>query len=1317
MEPRTSRIACLACAALSAALHLSASAFPSAVSTGDVIISEFAAATSARLLTWTDDGRPRMGMRPQWHEVTFDDREWRAGRGGLGYRAAGAGTSVTCPAGSVSCYLRHAFVPSPADLERGDPVILTIDFEEGFVAYLNGVEIKRRAVEAPGGFSYHDQFASHTLRTAGVPESFAIGIASNVLRTGTNVLAVHVHWVSSGATWRAIPSLAFSNAPATTFVHATNIWRYSPGNVEPVGGVREPPEGVDWIELWNRGTSNVPLAGWSLTDDPALPRKWVFPQIVLTAGQYLVVQASGLGLPATNGYGPHTTFELGSGGEYLALFDNASPPRARTLFSPGYPDQSYFHSCGIVDGAGQEYRYLSRATPGQPNDTGETFDTILPEPVFDMPQGFYDGAIDVAVITREPGAFVRYTTDGREPTLSNGYLYTGPVHLAVTNCALRARAFRPGSIPSRTASRAYLLNQPAVIKTLPAFVMIGDEERDFFCPHGVMAVSGGYSNWWSGTNWAEHADWYKNGIYRGQAYERPIVTSFINPADNSGFVDVGGGIRAAGEAARLNNKLGTNWASSVYKYNLKIYFRGRYGSDRLYYHLFPESTRDAYSAIAFRGAVADDCINPAVKDELIKRIHLDCGQMTFHGTYANLFINGTFKTYYNVCERPDIEFFQDYYGGEAWEYWKPPRQKPVDQSYWNGLRDFVKAATNDPALYKNFAFVDARVDLASFADYLLVCTYSAVQDWPGHNYVMSRPIMPGGKYRFYSWDNGSGFNASKVTNDHFAEKVLLASQWTSSAPVTILFSFLKRSPEGRLFFADRINKHFFHGGALSDQNVSNRFAALREVVRPMVFYQQKSFNNDVETKWIPQRRAAIFRDYVAQGIWPTNIIPPEFSQHGGWVSNGFPVAIVNSNEAGIVYYTTDASDPRGTTGIVQGITYAGPFAIDRTTTVKARVLDGDVWSPLTEATFSVTDCYAHVAINEVLAHARPPLEGAVELFNAGTTDVAIGGWHLSDHALNLRKYRIPDGTVISARSYHVFYEFQFNAAPGTPSCFALNERGGEVHLTSPEEPPFHHTSVSFGGSEDGVSFGPHVTSDGMGQFTAMRETSFGTDVRPGDPPSRSNEFRSGAGAANPGPLIGPVIISEIMYHPAAGGDEFIELYNSAPSNIVLCHAAQPALPWSIEDDGGAAFALPWACAIASQSYVVIVGEGIDPDAFRTKHAVPEEVPVLGPCLRSFGNGGDCVKLFKPDSTLPAGYAPVLVEEVPYRDGSPWPREADGDGPSLQRISPESFSADPSSWQAGVPGGSPGRAVPEPACIGVLLLSFLAQRRRGAENTH
>ncbi len=49
----------------------------------------------------------------------------------------------------------------------------------------------------------------------------------------------------------------------------------------------------DWAELYNPGTTEVRLAGWWFTDDPALPNRWVFPDVSIPAKGYLLVWLSG----------------------------------------------------------------------------------------------------------------------------------------------------------------------------------------------------------------------------------------------------------------------------------------------------------------------------------------------------------------------------------------------------------------------------------------------------------------------------------------------------------------------------------------------------------------------------------------------------------------------------------------------------------------------------------------------------------------------------------------------------------------------------------------------------------------------------------------------------------------------------------------------------------------------------------------------------------------------------------------------------------------------------------------------------------------
>jgi hypothetical protein len=49
----------------------------------------------------------------------------------------------------------------------------------------------------------------------------------------------------------------------------------------------------DWIELYNSGSQPVNLSGYGLTDNPANPFKWVFPEYIMQPGAYLLIFASG----------------------------------------------------------------------------------------------------------------------------------------------------------------------------------------------------------------------------------------------------------------------------------------------------------------------------------------------------------------------------------------------------------------------------------------------------------------------------------------------------------------------------------------------------------------------------------------------------------------------------------------------------------------------------------------------------------------------------------------------------------------------------------------------------------------------------------------------------------------------------------------------------------------------------------------------------------------------------------------------------------------------------------------------------------------
>ena len=329
--------------------------------------------------------------------------------------------------------------------------------------------------------------------------------------------------------------------------------------------------------------------------------------------------------------------------------------------------------------------------------------------------------------------------------------------------------------------------------------------------------------------------------------------------------------------------------------------------------------------------------------------------------------------------------------------------------------------------------------------------------------------------------------------------------------------------------------------------------------------------------------------------------------------------------------------------------------------------------------------YGVIVINEVLTHTDPPLEDAIELYNASASEtVHIGGWYLSDNDANLKKFRVPNGTMLDPGDYVVFYEEDFNSDTNDPSCFEISSHGEEIWLSSADlggTLTGYRTREKFGAAANGVSFGRHVRVDGETDFVATSNRTFGMDN-----PSTLAEFRTGTGLSNTYPRVGPVVINELMYHPAVGGDEFVELLNITGADVPLYDPANPSNTWRL----GAAvdYVFPTNTVLSTNAYALVVG--IAPSAFRLKYGIPAAVPVFGPYDGKLNNAGESVKLYRPDTPEADGTVPfVRVDRVKYNDRSPWPRTADGDGPSLERIAPKRYGNDPYNWTVGYPGGTPG----------------------------
>lgn len=310
-----------------------------------------------------------------------------------------------------------------------------------------------------------------------------------------------------------------------------------------------------------------------------------------------------------------------------------------------------------------------------------------------------------------------------------------------------------------------------------------------------------------------------------------------------------------------------------------------------------------------------------------------------------------------------------------------------------------------------------------------------------------------------------------------------------------------------------------------------------------------------------------------------------------------------------------------------------------------------------------------VLINEVLTHTDPPLQDSIELYNPNGVPVDVGHWFITDARATPGKFQIPPGTMIAADGYLVLTEADFNTGP---QPFTFDSHGEEAYLYSAAEggvlTGYSH-GVSFGASQNGVSFGRYVTSEGEIEYPAQAYLTLGS--------------------ANAGPRVGPVVINEVMYHPAAGKAEFVELKNISGSAVTLHDPANPSNTWKI---AGLGYSFPPNTTIPAGGVLLVVSG--DAGAFRTSNSVPAGIQVLAQFGGELKNEGESLQLQFPDTpeTGVGGtvYVPyVTMDEVSYEPFAPWPTAAAGSGASIERIFQESYGNDPANWRASTGGGSTG----------------------------
>ena len=361
----------------------------------------------------------------------FEDSDWLLSSGGVGFeRTSGYQDYFTLDlleqmyARNATCYVR---IPFTVDMGTGGsrtaPTSLTLNvrYDDGFIAYLNGVEVARRNFDGTPAWNSRAS-ASHSDSAAVIFENIDISDFTDSLQQGDNLLAIHAmnssttsadflisvellasgdesdddadegvfeytgpitlphsaqvkSRVLDGETWSALNEAVYAIGPVAENLRITEIM-YNP-----------PDANEEFIELQNIGTETINLNLVSFTNGI----DFTFPGIELTAGEYVVVVRDRSVFEAKYGRNINIagqyTGRLDNAGERIELIDAIGRMILDFRYENGWrstTDGEGF-SLTIIDAADTEPNNWSEKDSWRPSayeggSPGQNDDGVIPNP-------------------------------------------------------------------------------------------------------------------------------------------------------------------------------------------------------------------------------------------------------------------------------------------------------------------------------------------------------------------------------------------------------------------------------------------------------------------------------------------------------------------------------------------------------------------------------------------------------------------------------------------------------------------------------------------------------------------------------------------------------------------------------------------------------------------------------------------------------------------------------------------------------------------------------------------------------------------------
>ena len=999
----------------------------------------------------------------------------------------------------------------------------------------------------------------------------------------------------------------------------------------------------DWIEIQNRSSVPLDIGDYYLSNNERFPQQWQFPKnTVIPAQGFFTLFASDVEItdPQLDERGwLHTDFKLGLEPEYLALLD--ADGRILDLFGDEYAEQVPGVSFGISSTG--EKGYLTTPTPGADNTAA--YLGLTPDTQFDVDRGFYQAPFRVEITTNDPNFEIRYTFDGTPPTANNGYVYDGPILIDGTT-TLRAATVREGYLTSDVDTQSYIFldqvaRQPALPQTGPSWAhnsypeiwestiqrrkyradyemdpeVIDDPQyanrlKESLTALPTLSVTLPAEDIFGGA-----------GLYSNTnlSTEKGGSAEFFFPDGRIGF-QIGVGLRMQGGASRNAEHT---------KHSMSLRFREDYGSGQLDYPLFEGSPVSQFDSIHLRARYNNSWIHwdqaqrdrgSMIREMWMRQTMLAAGQPAAgHGRYVHLYLNGLYWGVYEMHERQDANHYAAYFGGEPHQYAATNGLTAVDGHITRPLTPVSKIVDSG-----DWERTQEVLDIDNHIRFNIVHQYGGNQDFkPDGNWRAAGGGTANAPWQFYMWDSERVLESTRVRP-------------TQMTDILGMLRDLNKNEEYRIRYADTIHEILFNDGPLTAENASQRWLDIAAGLDVPLIAESARWGDSkqnrpqtVNDQWIkeqtrllesyfPVRVESMMPNYRDPSLrylpWYPQTDAPEFlvdgeRQHGGFKSGS--LTVLNPGQVGTVYYTLDGSDPRRVGGEINpdAFVYSGePIDLNQTTQVRMRILNGEEWSAITDATF-FTELAANASnlrITEIQYHPHEPRSKAGELNVPDRAFEFLELSNISAETINLAGVELIPADV-RGTSEGVQYSFaEHRLAPGESVVVVSDREAFESRYGSP-------THITYPPRDDDLApvgqwMGGNLANGGEQLTLVARDGSLIQQFRYGDRggwPRRADGVGSSLELANltdssnsaenwqasvkfggsPGipslPHVG-VVINEVLSNSDAISGDQIELHNTTSTTLDISS-------WYISDSAAklTKYKIPNGTTIPAGGYWVV----------------------------------------------------------------------------------------------------------------------------------